>query len=125
MFAPAHSATVLVVEDDSPLRDLYKGVLSANRYRVLTAPDGLSALELIDIERPDVVVLDLGLPLVSGWDVYRDLRSRPETEKLPVIIVTGHERKGIRAKDVALFLKKPVDPLVLADAVDEALRRSR
>ena len=125
MFAPAHSATVLVVEDDSPLRDLYKGVLSANRYRVLTAPDGLSALELIDIERPDVVVLDLGLPLVSGWDVYRDLRSRPETEKLPVVIVTGHERKGIRAKDVALFLKKPVDPLVLADAVDEALRRSR
>lgn len=125
MFAPAHTATVLVVEDDSPLRDLYKGVLSANRYRVLTAPDGLSALELIDIERPDVVVLDLGLPLVSGWDVYRDLRSRPETEKLPVIIVTGHERKGIRAKDVAVFLKKPVDPLVLADAVDEALRRSR
>jgi two-component system, OmpR family, alkaline phosphatase synthesis response regulator PhoP len=125
VFAPAHTATVLVVEDDSPLRDLYKGVLSANRYRVLTAPDGLSALELIDIERPDVVVLDLGLPLVSGWDVYRDLRSRPETEKLPVIIVTGHERKGIRAKDVAVFLKKPVDPLVLADAVDEALRRSR
>ena len=114
---------MLVVEDDAPLRELYRGNLAANRYRVLAAPDGLTALELIEKERPDVVVLDLGLPLVSGWDVYRDLRARPETEKVPVIIVTGNDLKGIRQQDAATFLQKPIDPFTLLAAVDDAVRR--
>ena len=125
MFTLAHTATVLVVEDDAPLRELYRGNLAASRYRVLAASDGLTALELIDVERPDVVVLDLGLPRVSGWDVYRELRSRPETERIPVIIVTANDLEGIRQQDVATFLKKPVDPVVLLAAVDDAVLQSR
>ena len=122
MFAHVGTATVLVVEDDPHLREAYRSFLTASRYRVLVASDGLAALTTIDHERPNVVVLDLGLPRVSGWDVYRDLRSRPETEKLAIIIVTGNELRDIQPRDVAI-MRKPVAPEQLASAVDRALQR--
>jgi DNA-binding response OmpR family regulator len=122
VFAHVGTATVLVVEDDPHLREAYRSFLTASRYRVLVASDGLAALTTIDHERPNVVVLDLGLPRVSGWDVYRDLRSRPETEKLAIIIVTGNELRDIQPRDVAI-MRKPVAPEQLASAVDRALQR--
>ena len=122
MFAQVGTATVLVVEDDPHLREAYRSFLTASRYRVLVASDGLAALTTIDHECPHVVVLDLGLPRVSGWDVYRDLRSRPETEKLAIIIVTGNELRDIQPRDVAV-MRKPVAPEELASAVDRALHR--
>lgn len=125
MLAPAGSTTVLVVEDDPATRELYRAALVAARYEVVIATDGLSALTLIDRQLPDVIVLDLGLPRVTGWDVYRDLRARPETEALPVIIATGSEPRDIREEDVAAFLRKPVDPDALASAVDQAVRSIR
>ena len=123
MFAPVGTATVLVVEDDAPLREAYRSFLIASRYRVLVASDGLAALTSIELERPQVVVLDLGLPRVSGWDVYRDLRSRPETENLAIIIVTGNELRDISPRDVSAFMRKPVAPEELASAVDKALQK--
>jgi DNA-binding response OmpR family regulator len=123
VFAHVGTATVLVVEDDPHLREAYRSFLTASRYRVLVASDGLAALTTIDHERPNVVVLDLGLPRVSGWDVYRDLRSRPETEKLAIIIVTGNELRDIQPRDVAI-MRKPVAPEQLASAVDRALQRN-
>jgi len=125
VLAPAGSTTVLVVEDDPAIRELYRAALVAARYEVVIATDGLSALTLIDRQLPDVIVLDLGLPRVTGWDVYRDLRARPETEALPVIIATGSEPRDIREEDVAAFLRKPVDPDALASAVDQAVRSIR
>src|SRR5688572_16452046 len=88
--SPARSeATVLLVEDDPALRKQYRDVLRAARYAVVAVADGLDALHYVERERPDVMVLDLGLPRVSGWDVYRELRARPDTQNLPIIIVTG------------------------------------
>jgi len=115
--------TVLVVEDDPQLREAYRNYLAAARYRVVLASDGLAALTTIESERPDVVVLDLGLPRVSGWDVYRDLRSRPETATLPIIIATGNELRGIRPRDLVSFLRKPIPPEAIAVAVEKALAR--
>jgi two-component system phosphate regulon response regulator PhoB len=123
VFAPVGTATVLVVEDDPHLREAYRSFLTASRYRVLVASDGLAALTTIDHERPQVVVLDLGLPRVSGWDVYRDLRSRPETENLAIIIVTGNELRDIHPRDLSAFMQKPVAPEELASAVDKALHK--
>jgi len=120
---PARTPTVLVVEDDPELRELFREALSANRYRVSVASDGLAALQAIDQAEPDVVVLDLGLPRVSGWDVYRELRSRPTTADPLIVVVTANEPLDIRRQDVAAFLQKPVDPLVLVDTVEAVLRR--
>lgn len=124
MFVPIGAATVLVVEDDRDLRESYRNFLMASRYRVLVASDGLAALTSIELERPQVVVLDLGLPRVSGWDVYRDLRSRPETARLPIIIVTGNDLRDIQPRDVSAFLRKPVAPEDLALAIDRTLQRA-
>jgi chemosensory pili system protein ChpA (sensor histidine kinase/response regulator) len=123
VLAPTAAATVLVVEDDLALRDLYRTALKAAGHRVIIASDGMGALGLIELERPGVVVLDLDLPLVNGWDVFRDLRSRPATAKLPVIVVSGHDLDGIKPQELASFLPKPVDPSVVVDAVDRALSR--
>lgn len=123
MTPPARTATVLVVEDDPELRELFREALSANRYRVSVASDGLAALQAIDQAEPDVVVLDLGLPCVSGWDVYRELRSPSTTADPLIVVVTASEPQDIRPPDVAAFLHKPVDPLVLVDTVAAILRR--
>jgi DNA-binding response OmpR family regulator len=122
VLASVHSATVLVVEDDPKVREMYQMALTS-RYQVVLASDGLTALTILDRELPDIVVLDLGLPRVSGWDVYRDLRARTETQRLPVIIVTGRDARDIRKADVAALLHKPVDPYTLVAAVDQALGR--
>lgn len=113
-------ATVLVVEDDPSLRDLYRQTLLASGYRVMVAGDGLTALALLEEQKPDVVILDLALPRVSGWDVYRDLRSRSYFAKVPIVVVTGNDLRDIPLEDVAGFLQKPIDPQRLVGAVDRA-----
>lgn len=112
-----------MVEDDGQLREAYRNFLIASGYKVAVAADGLAALRVIDRARPGVLVLDLGLPLVSGWDVYRELQSRPDTSTLPVIIVTGHDLRDIHPGSVTSFLPKPVSPENLAAAVDRVLAR--
>ncbi len=112
---------MLIVEDDRQLRDLYKDALAGSRYRVSAVADGLSALSAIDRDAPDVVILDLGLPRVSGWDVYRDLRSRAATRTLPIIIATGNDLRDIEPRDIAAVLQKPIDLAELVAAVERAL----
>jgi len=123
VLTPSATATVLVVEDDLALRELYRTALNAAGHRVIMASDGMGALGLIELERPAVVVLDLDLPLVNGWDVYRDLRSQQSTKKLPIIVVSGHELRGIEQHDLASFLAKPVDPGEVVSAVERAMIR--
>ena len=123
MLTPTATATVLVVEDDLALRELYRTALNAAGHRVIMASDGMGALGLIELERPAVVVLDLDLPLVNGWDVYRDVRSQQSTKKLPIIVVSGHELRGIEPRDLASFLAKPVDPGEVVAAVERAIAR--
>jgi CheY-like chemotaxis protein len=114
-------ATVLVVEDDPQLRRLYRQALVAARYNTTTVADGLGALASIDAHMPDVVVLDLGLPQVSGWDVYRELRARPGTRALPIIVVSGNVFGDIDPRDPVWLLTKPIVPDELVEAVDKAL----
>ena len=121
VLAPTSAATVLVVEDDPLLRELYRQVLVAARYRPVMVVDGIDALLQIEAGTPDVVVLDLGLPRVSGWDVYRELRARVDTRRLPIIVVTGNTLRDIDPSDLAAFLTKPFKPEKLAEAVDKAL----
>jgi DNA-binding response OmpR family regulator len=116
------AGTVLVIEDNAELRELYRAALTSSHYKVTGAADGFKALVILDQDRPDVVVLDLDLPGVSGWDVYRDLRSHPSTATLPIIIATGQPLGDIDVKDLAAVLHKPVDPFLLMTAVDDAIR---
>lgn len=118
-------ATILVVEDDTATREMYRQALAASGYRTITAADGLGALRFIEGDRPDVVVLDLMLPTVGGHDVYRELRAHPETCEIPVIIVTGSDARDLEPNEVRFFLRKPVSPETLTRIVEDALHWPR
>lgn len=102
--------TILVVEDDRELRRMFRTALTLEGYRVLEAGDGLEALRRLDGPPVDAVVLDLGLPLVSGQVVLQEVVSRAHTQQVPVVVVvTGlpGNHDGLQASCV---LRKPVRP---------------
>ena len=118
----ARSNTVLVVEDDPPTRTLYREALAHASYNVIAVEDGLDALRRIAEARPDAVVLDLMLPRVGGWDVYKELRGNPATAHIPVVIVTGSDTRDLEPAASRYFLRKPVSPDTLCAVVDRAVR---
>src|SRR5437870_3183387 len=83
--------TVLVVDDDRATREMFDYALRFAGFRVLLAADGFVALRLIEHELPDVIVLDLDLPHVSGIDVQQEVMAHAETSAIPIVIVTGTE----------------------------------
>jgi class 3 adenylate cyclase len=113
------AAKILVVDDTPSNVKLLADVLGAKGYRVVTAATGAEALEMVERERPDLVLLDVMMPGMSGYDVCRKLRANPATTMLPVVMVTaldpGQERvKGIEA-GADDFLTKPIHhPEILA-----------
>jgi two-component system phosphate regulon response regulator PhoB len=117
--------TVLVVEDDRALRELYRTVLREAGYEVGAVEDGTDALHRIEHWTPDVVVLDLALPRLDGRDLRHELRARPETRDVPVIVVTATDTSDLNQNDFAAILRKPIDADALVIAVDAALRGIR
>ena len=113
---------ILVVEDDDGLRGLYRTTLTLAGYLVEEASDGLVALSVIDNRPPDLVVLDLMLPTVSGFVVQQDIAARSRTRDIPVVIVTGSNDELVDHLDVARVLRKPVSPDDVLDSVRECLR---
>jgi DNA-binding response OmpR family regulator len=113
--------TVLIVEDDPDLRYLFRTSLALAGFSVREAGDGYQALAALEDEQPSAVVLDLGLPRVSGFTVLEEITARQDMRGLAVVVVTGLAVSDRR--DVTL-LRKPVDPPVLINAVRRALRRS-
>lgn len=116
---------VLVVEDDAPLRDLYRVALRAAGYAVVAVEDGLDALRRVERGRPDAVVLDLGLPRLGGRDVHRELKASPDTKDIPIVVVSGDDTSDLSPRDFACILKKPTNVDTLIAAVQNCLRRSR
>jgi DNA-binding response OmpR family regulator len=104
---------ILVVEDDEPLRRMVRHALTLAQYDVQEAGDGLMALRLLDTDPPDAVILDLGLPIISGQAVRAEIAAHAHTRDIPVIVITGTagEHDGL---GVACVLRKPfeVDQLV-------------
>jgi len=120
---------VLVVEDEDALASLLQYNLDKEGYRVAVAIDGEDALMQIDEQLPDLVVLDWMLPKVSGVEVCRRLRARPETRSLPIIMLTarGEETDRIRGLDTGAddYVVKPFSMSELAARIRAVLRRIR
>ena len=107
------------------MRELYRSVLRAVGYVVIAVGDGLDALRWMESDRPDAVVLDLGLPRLSGRDVHRELQSSPDTQDIPIVIVSGTDISDLDPKQFACILKKPIRPEALIAAVQNCLRRPK
>lgn len=120
---------ILVVEDEPPLQKLLTYNLEAAGFTVLQAFDGEEALTLIDERPPDLVLLDWMLPQLSGLEVCRRLRRRPDTAHLPIIMLTarGEEPDRLRGLDTGAddFIAKPFSPAELIARVRAVLRRVR
>jgi two-component system phosphate regulon response regulator PhoB len=120
---------VLVVEDEDALASLLQYNLDKEGYRVAIATDGEEALVQVDESPPDLIVLDWMLPKVSGVEVCRRLRARPETRNLPIIMLTarGEESDRIRGLDTGAddYVVKPFSMSELAARIRAVLRRIR
>lgn len=95
--------------------------LTIGGYHVIACEDGIEALRFIEGDEPAAIVLDLGLPRLSGRDVQRELASHAETRHIPIIVVTGDTR-ALNEEDFACVLRKPVSPEGLLSAVEACLR---
>ena len=105
----ARPQRILIVEDDGDLRRMFRQMLSFGGYEVLEAGDGLNALRAIDAGPLDAVILDLGLPVLSGHVVRQELAAHAHTRQIPVIVVTGESGEHDRL-EAACVLRKPVSP---------------
>jgi two-component system, cell cycle response regulator DivK len=118
---PQTAIRVLFVEDDSATRVGYKKFLTKFGYQVMPAASGEEALTLASTCAPDVIVLDLGLPDIDGWEVARQLKAGPLTATIPIIALTGaglpHERVSAMRAGCDRYLTKPCSPADVADAI--------
>jgi two-component system phosphate regulon response regulator PhoB len=121
------SQRILVVDDEPDITALVAYHLARGGYRVSTAGTGQEALKAAREERPDVVVLDLMLPGVSGYEVLRELRRHPDTSDVGVILLTARREEADRIKGLSLgaddYLTKPFSPQELTLRVAAVLRR--
>jgi two-component system cell cycle response regulator DivK len=105
--------SILLVEDNDAIRNAFTILLGESGYRVLEAASGNVAIETARSELPDLVILDLGLPDVSGLEVARTLRARPETGAIPIVALTGRalevDEAACMAAGCSGYLTKPID----------------
>ena len=118
---------ILVVEDNPVSRELMKEILSGRGYEVIEACDGRQALQAIEETAPDLVLLDIQLPILDGFAVLFQLRQNPRFAHLCVVAVTANamkedREKGLRAGFDA-YISKPIDAAALRQQVDQLLRK--
>jgi len=103
---------VLVVDDDTSIRKMIVAALKRDGYSFFEAANGLEALDLMRNGKPDVVVLDLMMPVLSGWDVLRERSHDPALRAIPVIIVSANRDPAVATavdQGICAFLPKPFD----------------
>jgi twitching motility two-component system response regulator PilH len=115
--------SVLIVEDDLPLRQLYRIALTLAGFSVREVGDGYDALHAIDVEPPDLVVLDLALPRLNGHAVRQELAGQAHTRQIPVVIVTGTSGPEIQQLHADRVMTKPIAADTLVDVVKRCLAR--
>ena len=123
-----HAGTVLLIEDDDASQYVYGTVLAHHGFTVVPARTGLLGMAALEGPLPDVVVLDIGLPGLDGFELLARIRANPRTADLPVLIVTVHvfEADQARAQEAGcdVFLKKPLQPALLAAEVERIMART-
>ena len=93
-------AKILLVEDNAMNRDMLSRRLARKGYEVTIAIDGQQGIDMARSETPDLILMDMSLPVVDGWEATRQLKSAPETQSIPVIALTAHAMAGDREKAV-------------------------
>jgi CheY-like chemotaxis protein len=123
----ADAKTILIVEDDPILRDLYKDRLELEGYKIMTAPDGQEGLEAVKEKIPDLILLDIMMPKMNGFDVLDRLKADDETKHIPVFMLSAlvQEENVVKAKQkgaTGYLIKSNTTPGQIVDKVKETLK---
>jgi CheY-like chemotaxis protein len=121
-------ATIMVVEDNEMSRDALSRRLERRGYRVVLAVDGQQAIDIARVERPDLILMDLGLPGVDGWEATRKLKADPITQHIPIIVLSAHAMTNDRDKALQAggddFDTKPVRFQPLLEKIEALLAKA-
>ena len=114
---------ILLVEDNEMNRDMLSRRLARKEYEVLVAVDGKEGVEMAGSEAPDLILMDMSLPVMDGWEATRQLKASPETKAIPIIALTAHAMSGDREKAMEAgcddYDTKPIElPRLLAKMED-------
>jgi len=116
---------VLVVEDYQDAREMYAAYLQFSGYRVAEATDGLEAIEKTNELLPDIILMDLALPRMDGWEATRRLKANDRTRHIPIVALTGHalagHAEGARLAGCDSFVTKPCLPDALVAEIHRML----
>ena len=118
---------ILLVEDNDMNRDMLSRRLLRRGYEVVIALDGQQAVEMAAAEKPDLILMDMSLPVLDGWEATRRIKAAPETREIPVIALTAHAMSGDREKALESgcddYDTKPIDLPRLLEKMTAALGR--
>jgi CheY-like chemotaxis protein len=118
---------ILIAEDNAVNRELLRELLEMRGYAVVEACDGEEALRMIEQTQPDLLLLDIGMPVLDGFAVVRKIRENPRLAQLPVVAVTAYAMQGDREKILNAkfdgYLSKPVNSRSLAEELDRVLSK--
>jgi two-component system response regulator VicR len=121
---------VVYIEDEQEMIDLVKLILTRKGYQVTGASGGREGLNIVRKHLPDLVLLDLMMPDMDGWDVYQQMKADDLTRSIPVIVVTAKAQNidkvlGLHIAKVDDYISKPFSPQELLDSVERVLANSR
>lgn len=94
-------AKILLVEDNEMNRDMLSRRLTRKGFEVVIAIDGGQGVDMATIELPDLILMDMSLPVIDGWEATRQLKSLPQTQAIPIVALTAHAMAGDREKCIA------------------------
>ena len=117
---------VIYIEDDQEMIDLVKLILTRKGFQVMGANGGREGLDSVRTSLPDLVLLDLMMPDMDGWDVYQQMKADESTRQIPVIVITAKAQNidkvlGLHIAKVDDYISKPFSPQELLDSVEKVL----
>ncbi len=120
---------ILIIEDDAMMRDVLRDTVSASGHEAFLCEDGRSGLSAVAADKPDLVVLDVNLPDLSGHEVCKAIKTEPSTRHIPVLMLTGEARQvseRVEGLDVGAedYLFKPISPKVLMARIESIIKLS-
>ena len=124
------SIRVVCVEDEPEMIDLIRLILGRKGYEVIGAHGGLSAMAVVAENKPDLILLDLMMPDMDGWEVYQQLKADEALSQIPVIVVTAKAQSidkvlGLHIAKVDDYISKPFSPQELINSVEQVLSRKQ
>ncbi len=120
-------AKILLVEDNQMNRDMLSRRLARKGYEVAIAVDGQQGIEMARSQTPDLILMDMSLPVLDGWEATRQLKNAPETQAIPIIALTAHAMVGDREKATAAgcndYDTKPIELPRLLEKIEALLKQ--